>query len=98
MYVNATVIYEQLVRVSTSCGVAISLFLILTIFFLIKQCQLINEIKPIFYCFNNVISLTYVFYLILHLVYKFLYLYHILSCFTLFLILHVLVAFCQLFY
>jgi len=38
-----------------------------------------NEIKPTFYGFNNVISLTYVFYLILHLVYKLLYLYHILS-------------------
>ena len=50
-------------------------------FFQTKQRQLINEIKPTFYCFNNVISLTYVFYLILHLrlVYKFLYLYHILS-------------------
>ena len=48
-------------------------------FFQIKQCQLINEIKPTFYRFDNVISLTYVFYLILHLVYKFLYLYHILS-------------------
>ena len=40
-------------------------------FFQIKQCQLINEIKPTFYCFNNVISLTYVFYLILHFVINF---------------------------
>ena len=48
-----------------------------------------NEIKTKFYCLNIVISLTYVFYLILVLVYKFLYLHDILSCFRLYLILHV---------
>ena len=61
---------RHLTNIFTCCHVLLyyALFLILscvlTVFFQIKQCQLINEINPTFYCFNNVISLTYVFYLI----------------------------------